>query len=182
MQIQQTDHQLIIRETPGCLWIFGLFFAVVGGLFVYGALGGLTDYSRHESWMLALAFVMGSIGVAAGARMIYGAPITKVFIDRNDNYLLLTRIGLFGKRNTLYFLDEIERFRLIEESDDEGASVWSLGMDLTNGETVKISSQPSHDELFKSNFVFQTNEFTRKQIASTEMIFGGGDESDEELS
>lgn len=181
MQIQQIENELIIRETPGCLWIFGLFFAVIGGIFVYGSLGGLTDYERHEPWMLALAFIMGSIGVAAGIWIIYGAPITKVVISRNENFLELTRIGLFGRRNTFYDLNEIEQFCVIEESDDEGLSIWSLGMNLANGETIKISSQPSHDELFKRNFVFQINEFTRKQIASTEMIFETEDESGGEM-
>jgi len=55
-------------------------------------------------------------------------------------------------------------------------------MDLTNGERVKISSLPSHDERFIQNFVFQTNEFMHKQIASTEMILELEDEADVEIS
>ena len=46
MQIEQTGNEFIVRETPGCLWIFGLFFAFVGGIFVYGSLGGFMDYAR----------------------------------------------------------------------------------------------------------------------------------------
>lgn len=182
MQTEQTENELIIRETPGCLWILGLFFAIIGGVFVYGSLGGLTDWDRQAAWMLAITFVMGSMGVAAGIWIIYGAPITKVVIDRIENTVLMTRYGLFGKRETFYAFDEIEQFCLIEEKDDESNPIWSLGMNLSRGETIKISSLPSHDERFKQKFVFQTNEFMRKQIPSSEMILELEDEDEPEIS
>jgi len=182
MQLEQTENELIVRETPGCLWIFGLFFALVGGVFVYGALGGFTDYDKHAPWMLALAFVMGAIAVGVGIWIIYGAPITRIDINRVENTLLMTRYGLFGKRETFYDFDEIEQFYAIEELDDENNPVWSLGMRLSNEETVKISAHAVHDERFISNFVFQTNEFMRKQILPTEMILELTDETDEEMS
>jgi hypothetical protein len=170
MQINQTENELTLRETPGCLWIFGLFFAIVGGVFVYGALGGFVDSARHELWMLAAAFVMGSIGVGVGAWIIYRAPVTKIIINRIAGEVFLTRYGLFGRRQTFYHFDEIEQFSLIEDEDDEGNPIFSLGMNLINGDRIQISALPSHDERFKREFVFQTNEFMRKQIASTQMI------------
>lgn len=181
MQIDQTENELIIRESPGCLWMFGLFFAFVGGVFVYGALGGLADYDRQAAWMLALAFVMGAIGIGTGVWIIYRAPITRVFIDRIENEVLITRYGLFGKQKTFYDFDEIEQFCLVEEHDSEGDKIWSVGMKLIDDETVKISSLPSHDERFKRNFVFQANEFMRKQLLSTEMILEAADEDREEM-
>lgn len=182
MQTEQTENELIIRETPGCLWIFGLFFAVIGGIFVYGSLGGLTDWDRQAAWMLALAFVMGSMAVAVGIWIIYNAPITRVVIDRIENTVVMTRYGLFGKRETFYAFEEIEQFCLIEEKDDESNPIWSLGMNLASGETIKVSSLPSHDERFKRDFVFQTNEFMRKQITSSEMILEAEDEPEAEMS
>jgi len=181
MQTEQTQNELIIRETPGCLWIIGLFFAFVGGIFVYGALGGLKDYDKQAPWMLSLAFVMGSIAVGSGIWFIYRAPITRIVINRLENTLLMTRYGLFGKQRTLYDFDEIERFCLIEEKDDEGDNVWSLGFKLMDEELIKISSLASHDERFKSNFVFQINEFMGKQLPPTEMILELPDEDDEEI-
>lgn len=182
MQIEQTGNELIVRETPGCLWIFGLFFAFVGGMFVYGSLGGFVDYARHELWMLMLALLMGLIGVGVGVWIIYGAPITKVVVNRIENTVLLTRYGLFGRRESFYDFDEIERFCLVEEEDDEGNDIWFLGMKLAGAETIKISSLASHDERFTSHFVFQINEFARKQIAPSEMILENEDESDAEIS
>lgn len=181
MQIERTENELIIRETPGCLWIFGLFFALVGGIFVYGALGGLADYDRQAAWMLALAFVMGTIGVSTGVWIISGAPITKVVVNRIENEVFIKRYGLFGKRESFYDFDEIEQFCLIEEHDDESNPIWSLGMNLSDGETIKISSLPSHDERFKRDFVFRVNEFMHKQIPPAQMILELEDESDAEM-
>jgi hypothetical protein len=181
MQTERTENYLVIRETPGCLWIFGLFFAVIGGAFVYGALGGFVDYRRHELWMLALSFVMGAIGVATGVWIIYRAPLTKVVIDRLENEVLLTRYGLFGKREDLYAFGDIEQFCLIEDTDDESNPIWFLGMNLTDGETLKISSLPSHDERFVQQFVFQANEFARKTLPFCEMILDAADEPDAEI-
>lgn len=181
MQAEQTENVLIIRESPGCLWLFGLFFAFVGSVFVYGALGGLADYDRQSPWMLALAFVIGAIGIGAGIWIIYRAPITQVVINRVENEVFITRYGLFGKQKTFYDFDEIEQFCLIEEQDSEGDKIWSLGMKLKNDETIKISSLPSHDKRFKNNFVFQANEFMQKQLSSTEMILESADEEDAEM-
>lgn len=177
MQTEETGNELIVRETPGCLWIFGLFFAFVGGMFVYGSLGGFVNYDQHELWMLALSLLMGLTGIGVGIWIIYGAPVTKVVINRLDDTVLMTRYGLFGKRESFYDLDEIERFCLVEEKDDEGGNIWFLGMKLTGAETIKISTFASHDELFTGNFVFQINEFTRKQIPSSQLILEPEDES-----
>ncbi len=176
MQTEQTQNELIISETPGCVWIMGLFFALIGGIFVYGALGGFTDYDRHAPWTIALTLFMGSAAVAVGVWVIYSAPITKVVIDRIENTVFIQRWGLFGKHKSFYHFDEIEQFMLLEEKDNEGDPVWALGMLLTNEETVKISSVASHDERFKSNFVFEINEFMHKQMPPAQMILELEDE------
>jgi len=182
MQIEQTENTLIIRETPGCVWIMGLFFALIGGILVYGALGGFTDYASHPFWTLALTFLMGSMAVGTGVWIFHGAPVTRVVIDRVENEVFITRYGLFGKRESFYAFEEIERFCLIEEQDDESNPIWSLGIKLIDDELVKLSAHPSHDEQFKQNFVFQINEFMHKQLPATEMILEPEDEQDEEMS
>ena len=182
MQLKEEFNQITVEETPGCLWLVGLFFAFVGGIFVYGALGGLTDYAKQSPWMLSLAFLMGSIGVAAGIWIIYNAPITKVFINREENRVLLRRYGLFGKQETTYRFDEIECFRLIEAKDDEGSPIWSFGLELLDGELVKITSLPSHSEEYERNHVFQINDFMQLAIPSYQSPDELKDESETKIS
>ncbi len=66
----------------------------------------------------------------------------------------MTRYGLSGKKETIYRFDEIKCFRLIEDKDDEGSPIWSLGIELLNDELVKITSLPSHSEEHERKYVF----------------------------
>lgn len=182
MKTIQTPNFLTLYETPGCLWFIGLFFMLVGGIFVYGALGGFANYQSQSPWMLAAALLMGSCGVGVGIWIIYGAPITKVVIDRINDEVVMTKRGLFGKRETVYAFEEIKYFRLIEERDDEGAPIWSVGMELSGGELVKVTSLPSHSEEYERKYIFQTNEFMRKEMPSYRNVFELEDEEDEEIS
>ena len=181
MHTEQTPNELIIRETPGCLWIVGLFFVFVGGVFVYGSLGGLTDYDSHSAWMLALSFGMGAIAVAVGVWIIYIAPITKIVVDRIENIVSMTRYGLFGKQETFYNFDNIKYFCLTEDVDDEGSPVWYFAMKLDDGEIIKITSLASHSETYERQYIFQGNEFMRKQMPPAQMILELEDEEDAEM-
>lgn len=176
MQFERIDNELIIRETPGCLWIFALLFLVVGGLFVYGSLGNFTNQSSVPFWLITVAFVMGSIGCAVGLRLIHRSPITKIVVDRDSETVAYTTYGLTGRTHKVYHFDEIEEFCLIEDRDSEGGLIWSLGMEIAGGETIKISSLESHDEIFKRDFVFQANEFMGKQMPIAKSVFELEDE------
>ena len=171
MQTKQTANELTFQETPGCVWIFSLILLIFGGLFVYGSLGNFSNNSTVEFWLLPITFLMGSIAVGFGARLIYNTPITKLVFDLTDETLLYTTYGLTGKKQTLYDFDEIEMFSLIEERDSEGAPVWSLGMNLSNGETIKVSSLSRQDEKFKLDLVFRANDFMSKQIPAAPDVF-----------
>ena len=177
MQIERTENELILSETPGCLWLFSLLFIVVGGLFVYGALGGFTNRSEYSFWVLPVAFLMGAIGCATGLWMIYRSPITKISINRDTETLDYTTYGIDGRTHRTYYFDQIEKFCLIEETDSEGDPVWSLGMEIAGGETIKISALESHRELFKRDFVFRINEFMYKEMPSAQAVFELEDES-----
>jgi hypothetical protein len=176
MQIERIDNELIIRETPGCIWIFSSLFLVVGGIFVYGSLGNFTNHSSVPFWLITVAFLMGSIGCAVGLRLIHKSPITKIIIDRDNETVAYTTYGLTGRTHTVYYFDEIEEFCLIEETGSAGELIWSLGMEISGGETIKISSLESHDEIFKRDFVFRINEFMGKQMPIAQSVFELEDE------
>jgi hypothetical protein len=166
MKLKQTEYELTINEAPGCLWIFGLFFMAIGGLFVYGSLGGFTNSGSVPFWQLALAFFMGLTGVAAGLWIIYRAPVTRVTVDTDKKIIIHERTGITGRNSNYYNLDHAKEFSLIEENDDEGDPIWSLGLVLKDGEIVRISSLPSHSESVKRNFLFEANRFLHRQMPS----------------
>ena len=170
MRLREDFNQIVLQETPASLWLFGLFFATIGGVFVYGSLGGLTNYDEVPAWQLLISFLMGGCAIAVGLWIIYRAPLTKIVINRENETITERRFGLFGRRERVYCFDRIKQFSLIEETDDEGNLIWSLGMDLIDGEKIKISSLPSHSEKFKRDFVFQINRFLHIPIPSYQTI------------
>ncbi len=178
MKITQTNDKLTIHETPGCVWIFGLFFVLVGGAFVYGALGGLTDWDRQSPLMLAIALVFGVIGVGSGVWIISRAPISNVVVDRFNEIVVWTRYGFMGRETFVYKFENVERFRLIEDRDTEGAEIWWFGMELVNGEVLTIGAIASHFEENERKFVFAANQFAGKQLMPTELVFQEFDDED----
>jgi hypothetical protein len=182
MRIDQTENELIIRETPGCLWAFALPFVIVGVIFVYGAFGNFTKQSAVPYWLITVAFILGSIGCVVGLRLIHRSPITKVVIDRDSETVAHTTYGVAGRTHAVYHFDEVEEFCLIEDNDGEGESIRSLGMEISGGKTIKISSLENHAENFKHDFVFHINEFMGKQMPDSETVFESENESEDEIS
>lgn len=182
MKAKQTADEFIIRETPGCLWLFGLFFVLVGGIFVYGALGGFKDHDRVPWWALAASFFMGSIAVGVGVWQIFKAPVTKIIVNRRTKKVAHVTRGLFNNVETIYDLEQIKQFRAVEDKDSEGDSVWYFAMEFTSGKIIRISSLPSHSEKYKRDLVFEANRFLDKQMPSYKSGFALGDESREKIS
>ncbi len=171
MQTKQNANELTFQETPGCVWIFSLILLIFGGLFVYGSIGNLTNNSTVEFWLLPITLLLGLIAVGFGVRLIYHTPITKLVFNLTDETLLYTIYGLTGKKRTLFDFEEIEMFSLIEERDSEGTTFRSLGMSLSNGETIKVSSLSRLDEKFKLDLVLLANDFMSKQIPAAADVF-----------
>ena len=157
---------MIIKEAPGCLWFLGIFFAVIGTFFVYGSLGGYSNWSEASWWVIVLHFLGGCCAIAAGYWIIYRAPVTKVVIDRGLETVSFKRRGISRRDERTFRFDQIKQFCLIEKPDFDNDYVWALGLEMNDGEIIQISSLESTVEGFKRNFVFQANEFIYKQMPS----------------
>lgn len=176
MRAERSGNKLIIKETPGCLWLFGLFFALIGSVFVYGAIGGYSNFNDISPWVIAAHFFGGLCAIAAGYWIIYNAPLTRITIDRNTETVTQKTRGLSRRSDVVYRFDEIEQFRLIEKPDFDNDFVWSLGMELKDGELIEISAIQSPVESFKRDFVFQTNEFMYKSLTPYQAVLGSDEE------
>lgn len=169
MKIERSGDKLMISETPGCVWIFAMLFVIVGGAFVYGALGGFRDLNLQPPVIVGLTLAFGVIGISVGIWIISRAPITRVVIDRENRIVVWTKFGFFGRTTSVYRFDAISQFCLIEERDDEGAEIWSFGMELVNHEFLRIGGVASHFEENERRLVFAANEFAGKQLTAVEL-------------
>lgn len=148
------------------LWFLGIFFAAIGSVFVYGSLGGYSNYNEASRLAIAAHLFGGLTGVAAGYWIFYIAPVTIITIDRDAETVIHRKRGISGKSDIKYRFDEIRQFRLIEEPDFDNDFIWSLGLELADGEIIKISAIESTVESFKRDLVFQANEFMNRPLPS----------------
>lgn len=182
MKVFQTQNNLIIKENPGCFWLFGLFFAAFGVLFIYGSFNGFYLFGFQMPWAAQLTFLLGLFGIGIGILAIHQTPINNLEIDKISNQITLTRWGIFGKQVRVYCFDEIEKFLLIESKNSSGGTTWHFGMELTDGEQIPVTSLGKHPEDFENKFVYPINVFIGKELAACQLNFEPTDESAEEIS
>jgi hypothetical protein len=81
---QHTTTNLIIKDSAGCLWLFGLFFVVVAGTFVIGLMGAFNNLHELNQLEQAAAWFVSLAGVAAGIWIIYSNPAIKTDFDKRQ--------------------------------------------------------------------------------------------------
>jgi hypothetical protein len=182
MKVFQTSDRLVIKENPGCLWLFGLFFASFGILFIYGAFNGFYLFGIQELWAANLTFLFGLAGIAIGIWTIYKTPINNLEIDKTQNQVTFTRWGIFGKRTTIYYFDEIERFSLFENETLNCSINWIFGIELIDGERISVTSLGNHPENYESKYVYPLNVFIGKELVSCQFNVEPQDEIDSEIT
>jgi hypothetical protein len=182
MKVFQTPELLIIKENPGCLWLFGSFFAAFGILFIYGAFNGFYIFGTDAPWAVSLTFLFGALGLVIGFWTIYKTPISQLYIDKTSNEVILGRWGIFGKRTFVYQFEEIEKFLLIQRIKGHGGLVYDFGLRLQNGENIAVTSLGSHAEDYESKYIYPINVFIGKEFPACQLNFESESENKDEMS
>lgn len=146
MLVKQTSHQLILRDKPSSLWLFGGFFVFIGAVFVYGSLGGFENRNEVPGWVIVVSFFMGAIAVAVGTWQIYIHPLSQIFLDSQTRTVTIKQIGLFRKREIIYSFDELDKFYIMPHKDSEGDFIWRIEMRLIGGEAIQVTHIWERDE------------------------------------
>lgn len=163
MKVFEKENELILKEIPAIMWIFGLFFASIGGIFVYGSFGGFSNYNEVGIWTIYVTRFMGMCGVLAGFWIISKAPISYIRVNNLTKNLYIEKTGVLGKTYTEVNLENVEKFLLIEGTDTEGDRTWTFGYEQTDGEMIKLSAICLHNETFQKNLVFQLNKYISRE-------------------
>lgn len=136
---QHTTTNLNVKDSAGCLWLFGLFFVVVAGTFVIGLMGAFNNLNELNQLEQAAAWFVSLAGVAAGIWIIYSNPAIKTDFDKREGKVLIKRIGLMSTETEQYPLKEIIDIVLNESKDDEGDPIFSVDMKLISGKTTALT-------------------------------------------
>jgi hypothetical protein len=131
------------RDSPGCFWLFGGFFSVLGGLAI---LASASSVDRgHRPWEVLAGIALGAFAVAAGAYLIYDAPVSRVTADRRRGTLILRRQGLLRRQRQTFPLSSVRDVYVIEGKDIDGDPVFSSRIALADGTEVPLTLLWLHD-------------------------------------
>jgi hypothetical protein len=136
---QHTITNLIVKDSSGCFWLFGLFFVVIAGTFVIGLMGAFYNLNELSQLEQTAGWIVSLSGVAAGIWTIYSNPAIKSDFDKREDIVKINRKGFMKNENEQYPLKEIDDIVINESKDDEGDPIFSVEMKLNSGTTISLT-------------------------------------------
>jgi hypothetical protein len=136
---QHTITNLIVKDSSGCFWLFGLFFVVIAGTFVIGLMGAFNNLNELSQLEQTAGWIVSLSGVAAGIWIIYSNPAIKSDFDKREDVVKINRKGFMKNENEQYPLKEIDDIVINESKDDEGDPIFSVEMKLNSGTTISLT-------------------------------------------
>ncbi len=136
---EYTTTNLTVKDSAGCLWLFGLLFVVVAGTFVVGLLGAFNNLNELNQLEQTGAWFVSLAGVAAGIWIIYSNPAIKTDFDKRENAVTIKRRSLMKNETERYPLNKIIDVEVKESKDDEGYPVFSVDMKLISHKTTSLT-------------------------------------------
>ena len=163
MKVKETEYGLEIQNIPGCMWIFGGFFFVVGSLFIYGLLGGFTNYDEIESAEKIVGMIIALSGTAAGLWIILSHPVTVTKINGSEKKIIFSEKGFFIRKTSELKFSEVSKFIVTEEKDSDGDSFYYLCLHTKKGEKIKLSKNGFQGEQYVYGICDSINTYLKKE-------------------
>lgn len=140
-----TDHgtRLVIRDTPGCLWLFGAWF-VAGGVIAAAMPFVAENRSDVPGWGRFLILLLGAAAAAVGWTTMRRSPTTHTELDAATGRVRVHTRAPFGRTRVDDFaLTDIGVVQVLSSRDDEGTEHFSLRLLLRDGRAIPLHTQPS---------------------------------------
>jgi hypothetical protein len=143
MKISETPERLTLRDQPGCIWGLGVFFLLIGALFVLGPLVLFSNQAEQPWYVNGAVVLMGLAGVAAGL-WVLRVPLTTTTFDRLERVVTVRTWGLRRVRDQRWLFSVVAGLRVVEEQDSEGAPVFRLQLQLRDGQLIFLTGVHLH--------------------------------------
>ena len=143
VRIKECGNVLIAQATPGCMWLFGLWF-LAGGVLAMVMTFAATKLHELAWWERSFAFLIGVACAAAGLFVIVGAPAIRTVFDRSSGRAVVTRRGLRTRSRVEFACKDVSIVDLKEEKDSDGDPMFQVRIWLRDGRTILLQSQPVH--------------------------------------
>lgn len=119
---EKNPNQLVIKDYPVALWIFGGIAFVTGAYFIV---------SRA-------AFVVGLIALGIGILVSLLPPVVTVIADRGREILILRKRALLRRSEEEYPFWDIDSVEVERSHDSEGSTTYRVALVLSSGEWVPL--------------------------------------------
>jgi hypothetical protein len=147
MKVYSSGNKLTLRDSPGCFYLVGFFFFVLGVLTAIIAIGSASDPAVGPIGSRILAFALGMSAIAAGLYVIYDSPGSRIIADKDALTVVILRRGLLRKERNNYLFSEIQDIHTVEKQDIDGDPVFSLRMSLIDGKEVALTNLWIHNKI-----------------------------------
>jgi hypothetical protein len=137
MRVTVQGDTFVFRDSPGCFWLFGGFFLLVGGLAILASAS--STGTGYPLWQVLGGIALGVSAVAAGVYLIYDSPVSQVTADRRKGTLILRRQGLLRRQRQVLPLSSVRDVYVIEGKDIDGDPVFSSRIALADGVEVPLT-------------------------------------------
>ncbi len=136
---QHTTTNLIVKDSAGCLWLFGLFFVAIAGTFVIGLMGAFNNLHELNQLEQTAAWIVSLAGVAAGIWIIYSNPVIKTDFDKREGVVKINKRGFMKNEKENYPFIEIKDIIVNESKDDDGDPIFSVDIKFISGKTTALT-------------------------------------------
>ena len=139
MRITQSGLRLVAKDTPGCLWLFGLVF-VSSGTFVLVAAPLSQEWAGFVGWERTAILAIGIGHLAAGLFLIRYTPATVLELDRTRG-TGTHRLRHPGDREwtiTQFRLADLRDIGVLQSSDSDGDPAYTVRLVLADGRELRL--------------------------------------------
>jgi len=147
MRITEAGGRMVITDTPGCLWLFGLAFIASGTLVLTVPLLG-SDWSSFHRWEKAAVVVIGLSHLAGGLWTVRRHRATRTELDRTSGVGThrVRQPGSLSPTVTIFSLADIRGVDIRQDKDGDGDPMFQLRLWLAASRVLLLQSQPAHGE------------------------------------
>ncbi len=139
MRIRERGMKLEVRTTPGCYWLFGLWF-IAGGAVAMLMPFIASNADRVPWWARVVGLAIGAGCAGGGVFLISQYPWVRAELDRSTGYGCVWS-GHLRRRRTDFLLRDVHAVALDRTTDSDGDEMFRVDLVLRDGRSLPLMPQ-----------------------------------------
>lgn len=142
MRVRERGSLVVVEDTPGCLWVFGLWF-VAGGALALAMLWIATNRDELTRRQTMAVVGIGTALVLGGALVVGQHRATRTTFDRSTGDCTRTVRGFLRRGRRDHFrLTDTRALEIVRSRDNDGDPMALLRLWLSDSRSLDLQAQP----------------------------------------